>query len=188
MSPWPRYPTLYEINTWVWLAELSNRTGKQIDLGSVPSAEWDAIAELGFDAVWLMGVWERSPAGIAIANRNASLLEDFRRALPDFQPEDNVGSPYCVRRYVVDPHLGGPKGVAAARSELASRGLRLLLDFVPNHVAPDHPWVGEHPEYFIHGSAEEGAKDPGAYISLNGSFWSLARLMYSGMRSTVPIS
>src|ERR1700751_6011678 len=93
ISVWPRYPSLYEISTWVWLSDLSRKYGKSIDLASVPAAEWDAIGEYGFDAVWLMGVWERSPAGIAIANRNAGLLEDFRRALPDFQLPDNVGSP-----------------------------------------------------------------------------------------------
>ena len=112
MPVWPRYPTLYEINTWVWLSELSLKTGRSVDLGSVPEAEWDAIARFGFDAVWFMGVWERSPAGIAIANQNENLLDDFRRALPDFKPEDNVGSPYCVRRYVVDAHLGGAEGLA----------------------------------------------------------------------------
>ena len=68
-----------------------------------------------------------------------------------FSAEDNVGSPYCVRRYAVDRHLGGPKGLAAARKALARRGLRLILDFVPNHVAPDHLWVIDHPEYFIRG-------------------------------------
>jgi len=106
-----------------------------VDLGTVPAKEWDAIAAPGFDAVWFMGVWERSPAGIEISMRNAGLLEDFRRALPDFTAEDNVGSPYCVRRYVVDGHLGGPRGLATARGMLAGRGLRLILDFVPNHVA-----------------------------------------------------
>src|SRR5215469_7619082 len=109
MSTWPRYPTIYEINTWVWLAELSAKAGRSIDLGSVPSAEWDAIVACGFDAVWLMGVWERSPGGISIANRHQSLLADFRRALPDFRPEDNVGSLYCIR-YVIDQHLGGRAG------------------------------------------------------------------------------
>ena len=54
---------------------------------------------------------------------NQGLLDDFRRALPDFAAADNVGSPYCVRRYVVDAHLGGPAGLAAAREELARRGL-----------------------------------------------------------------
>ena len=92
MALWPRYPTLYEINTWVWLAELGKWYGKPIDLNSVPAAEWDALATYGFDAVWFMGVWERSPAGIAIANQNTALLDDFRRALPDFQASDNVGS------------------------------------------------------------------------------------------------
>src|SRR3974390_2929710 len=152
MSTWPRYPTIYEINAWVWLAELSAKAGRSVDLGSVPSAEWDAIVAYGFDAVWLMGVWERSPAGISIANRNENLLADFRRALPDFRPEDNVGSPYCIRRYVVDQHRGGREALARARNELAVRNMGLVLDFVPKHVAPDHPWAGKHPEYFIQGT------------------------------------
>src|SRR6201987_6044089 len=134
-SKWVKYPTIYEINSWVWLSELSEKCGRSIDLSSVPRADWDAIAAYGFDAVWLMGVWERSPAGVKIANRNENLLADFRRALPDFQAQDNVGSPYCVRRYIVDKHLGGPDGLAIARKALADRGLRLILDFVPNHVA-----------------------------------------------------
>jgi len=131
MSVWPRYPTLYEINIWVWLSELSEKAGKPVDLGSVSAAEWDAIASLGFDAVWPMGVWERSPAGIAIANKNPGLLEDFRRALPDFRPDDNVGSQYWVRRYEVDKRLGGHKGLARGRKEIANRGLRLILDSSP---------------------------------------------------------
>jgi len=80
MSVWPKYPTLYEINAWVWLSELSLKTGTSVNLSSVPATEWDAIAKFGFDAVWFMGVWERSPAGIAIANRNEDLLNDFHWA------------------------------------------------------------------------------------------------------------
>jgi Alpha amylase, catalytic domain len=163
---WPRYPTIYEINTWVWLGELSTRTGKAVTLGSVPDSEWDSLAGHGFDAVWLMGVWERSPAGITIANRNKNLLDDFKRALPDFRPQDNVGSPYCVRRYVVDQHLGGPEGLAAARQELAKRDIRLILDFVPNHVAPDHPWVTAHPEYFVQGTLDDANKDPASFMKI----------------------
>lgn len=168
VSVWPGYPTLYEINTWVWLFDLSKKYGKKIDLPSVPSEEWDAIAAYAFDAVWFMGVWERSPAGIAIANQNKGLLDDFRRALPDFRTEDNVGSPYCVRRYVVDQHLGGPRGLAVARNELSRRGMNLLLDFVPNHVAPDHPWVDENIEYFICGSRDDARNDPASFMEVNG--------------------
>ncbi len=178
MSTWVRYPTLYEINTWVWLSELGRKIGVTVDLGSVPSSEWDAIANLDFDAVWFMGVWERSPAGIAIANNNDNLLAEFRRALPDFRLEDNVGSPYCVRRYVVDKRLGGPKGLARARKELAKRGMRLILDFVPNHVAPDHPWVSEHPEYFIQGSSDDLRNDPASYIQVNQVIYACGRDPY----------
>lgn len=178
MSNWVRYPSVYEINTWVWLADLSNKTGHRVDLSSVPSSEWDAIAAGGFDAVWLMGVWERSPAGIAIANKNAGLLQDFRRALPDFRTDDNVGSPYCVRRYLVDPHLGGRSALAAARRELARRGVRLILDFVPNHVAPDHPWVGEHPEYFIQGTPEDARNNPASFIQIQQTVFACGRDPY----------
>jgi glycosidase len=164
MKPWPKYPLIYEINTWVWLRELGEKYQRPITLASVPSEEWDALASFGFDAVWFMGVWERSPAGIRISMKNEGLLADFRRALPDFTERDNVGSPYCVRRYLGDAELGGREGLALAREQLAKRGLRLVLDYVPNHVAPDHPWAFEHPEYFIQGTAEDLEKDPAAFL------------------------
>jgi hypothetical protein len=152
------HPFIYEINTLVWLREL------QVDLADVPPAEWDAIARLGFDAVWLMGVWERSPAGLEIALRDEELVDSFRRALPDFTRADVVGSPYCVREYTVDAELGGDDALAAARAEIDRRGMKLILDFVPNHVAPDHPWTARHPEFFVHGSEEDLARDPSSYV------------------------
>jgi hypothetical protein len=168
MRPWPMHPVIYEINTWVWLRELSLKYLRPVNLATVPPEEWDHIAAFGFDAVWFMGVWERSPAGIRISMQNPGLIEDFRMALPDFTAADNAGSPYCVRRYVVDKHLGGPKGLASARTMLRKRGLRMILDFVPNHVAPDHPWVLEHPEYFILGNADDLRKDPASFIETGG--------------------
>ena len=162
-------PLIYEINTWVWLDELSRRDRTSIDLATVPASEWDAIRQLGFDAVWLMGVWERSPAGIAIALGNESLKGSFRRALPDFAPEDVVGSPYCIRDYRVDRHLGGQAGLPAARAALAERDMALILDFVPNHVAPDHPWTAAHPEYFVCGSDDDLARDPASFVRVGGT-------------------
>jgi len=178
METWPRHPVIYEVNTWVWLNDLGRRHKRAVNLSTVPEEEWDAIAAGGFDAVWFMGVWERSPAGIDISMRNDGLVQGFRKALPDFSPQDNVGSPYCVRRYVVDEHLGGPKGLAAARRQLGQRGLRLTLDFVPNHVAPDHPWVSDHPEYFIQGSADDARNDPGAFMELTGKVFACGRDPY----------
>ncbi len=177
-STWSRYPIIYEINTWVWLQELGRKAKNPMTLATVPKEEWDGIAALGVDAVWFMGVWERSPAGIEISMRNQGLLEDFRRALPDFSAEDNVGSPYCVRRYVVDEHLGGPQGLAAARKNLAQRGLRLILDFVPNHVAPDHPWVSDHLEYFVQGNADDARNDPSSFIPAGGKVIACGRDPY----------
>ena len=109
------HPSLYEINTWPWLEAISRNEATAVDLGSVPDRYWAEIADLGFDAVWLMGVWQRSPAGVAIALSNDNLTASFSAALPDWQSSDVVGSPYCVRDYVVDDHLGGTSGLATAR-------------------------------------------------------------------------
>ncbi len=127
---WPSHPRIYEINTWVWLGELSRKYARPVTLGEVPNQDWDAIVHLGVDAVWFMGVWERSPTGLAIARANPALMGECLRALPDLSDRDIVGSPYCVRRYVVDTALGGPDGLAEARKQLSGRGLRLMLDLV----------------------------------------------------------
>jgi hypothetical protein len=168
-TAWPARPVIYEINTWVWLSELSRQYKRAITLDTVPSEQWNALALPGVDAVWLMGVWERSQEGIRIANENADLQADFRRALPDYTPADNVGSAYCVHRYIADEHLGGSEGLAAARRMLAQLGLRLILDFVPNHVAPDHPWVFQHPEYFVQGTRADLVQSPNAFFEVNGT-------------------
>lgn len=167
MNPRSQHPLIYEINTWVWLNELSQQHGKPITLACVPDSEWKTIAQRGFDTVWLMGVSERSPVGVQIARDYGPFQEEFPQILPNYHvEEDLVGSPYCVRRYRVDEHLGGPEGLATARKQFASFGLKLLLDFVPNHVAPDHPWTVEHPEYFVQGSAQDLAEHPEAFYQV----------------------
>jgi hypothetical protein len=157
---WPSRPRIHEVNTWVWLHDVGVRAGGRVTLAEVPDAEWDALALPGFDAVWLMGVWARSPGGRAIALRDEPLVTTFRAALPDMTLDDVVGSAYCVRDYVADARLGGPDGLATARRALAARGLRLVLDFGPNHVAVDHPWVESRPDCFVHGTAEDAERDP----------------------------
>ena len=80
-------PSLYEINTWPWLEAISRHEGRAIDLGSVPDHYWAEIADLGFDGVWLMGVWQRSAAGVAIAMSNDDLRASFGAALPDWRDQ-----------------------------------------------------------------------------------------------------
>ena len=113
-----------------------------------------------------MGVWERSPAGVRLALDTPEQVASFRAALPDLDDADVIGSAYCIRRYEVDARFGGRAGLAAARAALAERGVRLLVDFVPNHVAPDHPWLTDHPEYFVQGTADDLADDPAGFLAV----------------------
>ena len=66
---------------------VTGRRAGALTLGDVAPADWDSVTPAGTDAVWLMGVWERSPAGLAVANANAELQQSFRQALPDVRPE-----------------------------------------------------------------------------------------------------
>lgn len=178
MTGWPDQPVVYEVNTAVWLNALSRTAGRSVTLADVPAPEWDAVTPAGVDAVWLMGVWERSAAGLALANADAALRSSFLEALPDLRDADVLGSPYCVHRYVADAAFGGPEGLAVARGELEARGVRLVLDYVPNHVASDHPWVREHPELFVRGGEDDLAADPASWIAVDGQVLALGRDPY----------
>jgi len=171
----PVSPVIYEINTGIWLNELSRKYRKKISLANIPVKEFDELANLGFNAIWLMGVWKRSPAGITIARQHAGIMKDLLEALPDLKDEDIAGSPYCIRDYQVDARFGGSKGLAKARKELAKRGIRLILDYVPNHVAPDHSWTKTHPGYFIQGIEEEMNANPEAWCRSGKNIFAKAR-------------
>ena len=171
-------PAIYEINTAAWLQRLGGKYGRPVGLGDVPGLEWDALVALPVDAVWLMGVWQRSPIGRTVALAMPQLLAAYRSALPDVEEDDVLGSPYCVRDYVVDERFGGPDGLAGARQELAERDLALILDYVPNHVAADHPWVIDRPDYFLAGSDAELAAQPEEFMATEGGVFAKGRDPY----------
>jgi hypothetical protein len=165
MDQLPRHPQLYEINTRVWLNSLSGRSGRKLTLGSIPQENWDRLKDLGMDLVWLMGVWRPSPAGIAIDRGNPSLLKVCREILPDFTPADLVGSPYAVAGYTLNPALGAESDLIKVRNNLRRAGLGLILDFVPNHTAMDHPWVSAHPSRYV-SSPSSSVFGPGEAFSV----------------------
>jgi hypothetical protein len=52
----------------------------------------------------------------------------------------------------------------------------LMLDFVPNHVAPDHSWVTDHPEHFIHSDYGDLVREPGAFITAVSDVFACGRV------------
>jgi Alpha amylase, catalytic domain len=166
MSRWGSDPVIYELNTAAWLHDLGVEAGHAVTLADVTDPVWDGVTPAGVDAVWLMGVWERSPAGVRLALESTAHMADFRATLDDLSESDVIGSAYSIHRYEVDSRFGGRDGLAAARRALADRGVRLLVDFVPNHVAPDHGWLVEHPEYFVQGTPDDVARDPAGFLAV----------------------
>ena len=158
-----RYPTLYQINTRVWLTELSRALGRRATLDDIPDAELDRLAEVGFDWIWFLSVWQTGPAAQAISRANPEWRKEFQETLPDLREEDIAGSGFAIQNYIVHRDLGGDAALARLRQRLQKRGLKLLLDFVPNHMAPDHPWVEDHPDYFVAGTELDLARAPQNY-------------------------
>jgi glycosidase len=158
-----RYPSLYQINSRVWLTELSRKLGRTATLDDIPDAELDRIAEMGFDWVWFLSVWQTGLAAQAISRANPEWLREFAKTLPDLKDEDIAGSGFAIQNYTVHRDLGGVAALARLRQRLQERGLKLMLDFVPNHMAPDHPWIDEHLDYFVHGSESDLARSQRNY-------------------------
>lgn len=158
------HPHLYEISTWVWLEDLSARQGRTVTLETVPEEEWNRLRDLGFDLIWLMGVWKRSAVGRRIARSDSSLFGNYDGALPGWTMSDVVGSPYSIRDYCPDPRIGTWAALDTVCEKLHARGMRLILDFVPNHTAPDHPWVETHPEFYVQGTLRDFRTNPAAFF------------------------
>ena len=161
--PDPGNPALYQINTRVWLTELSRALGKRATLDDISNAELDRLGEMGFDWVWFLSVWQTGPAAQLVSRSNAGWRKEFQETLPDLKEEDIAGSGFAIQNYTVHRDLGGAAALARLRERLQKRGLKLMLDFVPNHMAPDHPWIDEHPDYFVHGSESDLARAPRNY-------------------------
>ena len=162
----PRYPSLYQINTRVWLTQRSQTLGRTATLDDVPDHELDRLAKIGFDWIWLLSVWRTGPVAQRISRANKEWRHEFEETLPDLREDDIAGSGFAITGYTVHPGLGGDAALARIRQRLRDRGMRLMLDFVPNHTAPDHPWVDEHPEYYVGGTESLLAEQPQNYTRI----------------------
>ena len=131
-------PSLYQINTRVWLTELSHALGRPATLDDIPDAELDRLSSMGFDWIWFLSVWQTGPASQRVSRTNAEWRREFQETLPDLSEEDIAGSGFAITGYRVHDVLGGDAALARLRERLRRRGLRLLLDFVPNHTGLDH--------------------------------------------------
>jgi hypothetical protein len=161
------YPSLYQINTRVWLTEFSRELGRPATLDDIPDLELDYLAGMGFDFVWFLSVWQTSMAGRLVSCKNEEWRKEFLETLPDLCDEDIPGSGFAIAGYTVSNLLGGEDALARLRERLRQRGQRLILDFVPNHTAPDHPWIEEHPEYYITGTELDLENFPKNYTWIN---------------------
>ena len=133
---WMPNVVLLAKTTLVWLDQLTRAYGRDIRrLDEVPGEELDTIARRGFTGLWLIGLWERSPASRRIKNLCGN-------------PEAEA-SAYSLYDYTIAESLGGWDALAVLRERCEQRGIRLASDMVPNHSGIDSKWVHEHPEWFL---------------------------------------
>jgi hypothetical protein len=90
------YPLLYQINTRVWVTELSLKLGRTATLDDIPDAELDRLVELGFDWVWFLSVWQTGSGAQQVSRTNAEWRREFQETLPDLREEDIPGSGFAI--------------------------------------------------------------------------------------------
>lgn len=177
MGPRPN-PSIYEINTRVVLGEVGQSLGRPATLDDLPDAMLDRIAGWGMDYVWMLGVWQTGVAGPAVSRSKPDWVEGYRRNLPDLTDADICGSPFAIVAYEVNRDFGGNDSLARLRERLKSRGIGLFLDFVPNHVALDHPWASESPAFLIPGTDDDLAREPQNYVRIGSRVFAYGRDPY----------
>src|SRR5215813_10043893 len=161
-----RYPLLFQVNTRVMLTELSSSLGRSATLDDIPDRQLDLWAASGFDWVWLLSVWQTGPAGQTISRTRNDWRREFEQTLPDLRDADIIGSGFAIVSYTVHRDLGGRAALARLRQRMRERGLRLMLDFVPNHTAVDHLWVTSHPDYYVPGTERALTESPDNYVRI----------------------
>jgi len=123
-------------NTFVWLDQLSKKYKREIKrLDQIPEEELDQLARWNFNALWLIGIWERSSASQKIKQMTGN---------PDAAP-----SAYSLYDYVIAKELGGEEAFQILKHKCWQRGIRLSSDMVANHTGIFSKWIIENPEYFI---------------------------------------
>lgn len=162
-------PHILEINTRSWLNRLEAKQGRAFTLADVPEEFLDNAKTMGFDAIWLMGVWKQSPAAREIARGLDEITNAVRAIEPKFDPQDITASPYAVYEYEVDEALGGNEALSKLRERMHQKGIILLLDFVGNHTAIDSPTVTSSPDLYINtGLSEPHAHKDWFFKNKNG--------------------
>lgn len=130
---------------------------------------WQVLRDRGFAAVWLMGVWERSGAARREALTHPDLRREYDRTLPGWTDDVVVASPYAIRRYTPDPQFGDFATLQRIRDAANAAGLKLFLDFVPNHLARDHDWTGSRPECFVQPNHDALRRHPDWFFTRDSS-------------------
>jgi glycosidase len=148
---------------------LAERLGQRTTLDDIPDCELNRLTHSGFDWIWFLGVWQTGPGGRRLSRENREWQMEFRHVLPDLRQDDICGSSFAITSHRAHVDLGGEGALERLRTRLHERGMRLMLDFVPNHTAWDHPWVERHPEFYVRGTEEQLQNEPQNYVRIENS-------------------
>ncbi|MBN1299942.1 MAG: glycosidase [Melioribacteraceae bacterium] len=152
-------PKIYEINTRVFFRQLKNNN-PSITLSAIPEDYWRNLKNLGIDIIWLMGVWKTVPSAVDKYCYEEGLIKEYAKALPDWRNEDVAGSPYAIDEYRVSEEFGGDDEIKSLKAKLNKMGLKLILDFIPNHFHAETKLLNTNAEIFLETDQESYNNDP----------------------------
>jgi len=161
-----RYPILYQKNTRFWLAELSTALGREATLFDLPDEQLHQLAKMGFDWLYLYCMWDTSDIVAEMARSQPGLRAEAKALLGEASANTLCASCFAISGYAVPEKWGGQAALKQLHKRLKQHGLRLMLDFIPNHTGIGHPWARMHPDYYIHDTPENHKLNPAAGIEI----------------------
>ncbi len=179
---------LFQVNTRVWIQQWSNNNTRA-KLNSIPDEYWLELKKSGFDLVWLMGIWETPKDNPRLFCFTEELMNSYDDAVNNWSNEDIIGSPFAIEKYDVSPSLGTKADLLKLKNKLNSFGLKLILDFIPNHFGALSNYVHSNPEYFLQTTIDNFNEDNFTYFKVGNKFFAHGRdPFYPAWQDTVQIN
>ncbi len=151
---------LFEVNARVWVNNFGGKNG----LNGIPKDYFTNLVEKGIESIWLMGIWKTCADLIDSCCLQEDLIASYSRSLKDWKREDIIGSPYAIDGYDVNPLLGTLQDLMRLKKRINDEGLKLILDFVPNHFGASSKIIKTHPQIFLQGTENQLKNDPSTFF------------------------
>ncbi len=181
-------PALLEVNGRIWIKRFKPES-RRVTLRDIDKSFFESLKKKKIDYLWLMGAWQNSEESAENYCLVEGLRNEYAEALPDWKKSDVIGSPYAIEGYTLNRRFGSEGDLLQFKEKLNRAGIKLILDFIPNHFSAESKLISQHPEIFLEGDEELLELDRETFFELNGKVFAHGKDPYfSAWQDTIQVN